>query len=90
MASHNSYRQPCPGRIFEDLGIGFSIAEIILKPIQYYIHERVWYRWIKFGLIPKNTFETNSINEESKQKNLVSIPNTQTPSKKILNYNSKR
>jgi hypothetical protein len=50
----------------------------------------VWYRWIKFGLIPKNTFETNSINEESKQKNLVSIPNTQTPSKKILNYNSKR
>ena len=26
MSSHNSYRQPCQGRIFEDLGIGFSIG----------------------------------------------------------------
>ena len=24
--SHNSNRQPCPGRIFEDLGVGFSIG----------------------------------------------------------------
>ena len=24
--SHNTYRQPCPGRIFEDLGVGFSIG----------------------------------------------------------------
>ena len=22
----NTYRQPCPGRIFEDLGVGFSIG----------------------------------------------------------------
>jgi uncharacterized membrane protein len=32
------------------IGAAFGIAELIYKPIQYYIHERVWYRWIKFGL----------------------------------------
>ena len=31
-------------------GAAFSIAELIYKPIQYYIHERVWYRWITYGL----------------------------------------
>lgn len=24
--------------------------ELIIKPIVYFIHERVWYKWIKFGL----------------------------------------
>lgn len=33
-----------------ELGTTFSIVELIYKPIQYYIHERVWYRWIKYGL----------------------------------------
>ena len=28
----------------------FGIAELLWKPIQYYIHERIWYKWIKFGL----------------------------------------
>ena len=28
----------------------FGIAELVYKPIQYYIHERIWYRWIKYGL----------------------------------------
>jgi uncharacterized membrane protein len=32
------------------IGAAFSIAELVYKPIQYYIHERIWYRWIKFGL----------------------------------------
>jgi len=32
------------------VGAAFGIAELIYKPIQYYIHERVWYRYIKFGL----------------------------------------
>lgn len=32
------------------IGAAFSIAELIYKPIQYYIHERIWYRWIKYGL----------------------------------------
>ena len=31
-------------------GVAFGIAELIYKPIQYYIHERIWFRFIKFGL----------------------------------------
>lgn len=32
------------------VGAAFGIAELVYKPIQYYIHERIWYRWIKYGL----------------------------------------
>ena len=32
------------------VGAAFGGAELIYKPIQYYIHERVWYKWIKYGL----------------------------------------
>jgi uncharacterized membrane protein len=28
----------------------FSIAELVYKPIQYYFHERIWYKYINFGL----------------------------------------
>jgi uncharacterized membrane protein len=35
------------------VGAAFSIAELIYKPIQYYIHERIWYRWITYGLKKK-------------------------------------
>lgn len=32
------------------IGALFSVAELVYKPIQYYIHERVWYRYVKYGL----------------------------------------
>jgi uncharacterized membrane protein len=32
------------------VGAAFSIAELLWKPIQYYIHERIWYKWVKYGL----------------------------------------
>ena len=32
------------------IGTTFSVAELVYKPIQYYIHERIWYRWIKYGI----------------------------------------
>lgn len=32
------------------MGAAFGVAELIYKPIQYYLHERVWYKYIKFGL----------------------------------------
>ena len=25
-------------------------GELIIKPILYFLHERVWYKWIKYGL----------------------------------------
>lgn len=35
------------------VGTAFGIAELLYKPIQYYIHERVWYKWVKYGLTNK-------------------------------------
>jgi uncharacterized membrane protein len=32
------------------IGAAFGIIELLYKPLQYYIHERIWYKWIKFGL----------------------------------------
>lgn len=32
------------------VGAAFGIAELVYKPIQYFIHERIWYRYIKYGL----------------------------------------
>ena len=32
------------------MGAAFGVAELVYKPIQYYIHERIWYKWIKYGL----------------------------------------
>lgn len=31
-------------------GVTFSVVELVYKPIQYYLHERIWYRFIKYGL----------------------------------------
>lgn len=27
-----------------------GVAELVVKPITYFLHERVWYKWIKFGI----------------------------------------
>lgn len=39
-----------------DLSIGLAIGgvEVISKMILYFAHERVWYKWIKFGLKEEN------------------------------------
>lgn len=64
------------------IGAAFSIVELVYKPIQYYIHERVWYNYIKFGLESKT---------ERVKKN-VPTTTTQKPksNKKVLNYSSNR
>ena len=28
----------------------FSMAELIYKPMQYYIHRRIWFRWVTYGI----------------------------------------
>jgi len=40
------------------VGTAFGIAELVYKPIQYYIHERIWYRWIQYGLKKSNIKKT--------------------------------
>jgi uncharacterized membrane protein len=44
------------------LKIGLSIGgvEVITKMVLYFLHERVWYKWIKFGL-DKNGKEKHNI-----------------------------
>jgi len=32
------------------LGLAIGGIEVITKMLLYYFHERVWYRWIKYGL----------------------------------------
>jgi uncharacterized membrane protein len=32
-----------------ELSSAFSVVELLWKPIQYYIHERIWYK-IKYGV----------------------------------------
>lgn len=83
------------------VGAAFGVIELIYKPLQYYIHERVWYKWIKFGLIstPEKKKKNVVITEEKTKtvvKELVEeIPETLPPpppqsSKKVLNYSSNR
>ena len=35
------------------VGVAFGVAELVYKPIQYYLHERIWYKWVKYGLKDK-------------------------------------
>lgn len=79
------------------IGLTLSVAELVYKPIQYYLHERIWYRWIKFGVIKNlEKKKKNSILTEDKIEELNNqIPKTEppppnSPVKKILNYNSNR
>jgi uncharacterized membrane protein len=79
-------------------GAAFGVAELVYKPIQYYIHERIWYRFIKFGLVedkkPKvkkvqlNEVQTIEVQSEPIIKEPVQVP--PTPTKKVLNYSSNR
>lgn len=32
------------------VGATFSIAELIFKPIIYFLHERAWFKYIKYGI----------------------------------------
>ena len=36
------------------VGAAFGVAELIYKTIKYYLHERVWYKWVKYGIKKDN------------------------------------
>jgi uncharacterized membrane protein len=48
-----------------EIGAAFSIIELIWKPIQYYIHERVWYKHIEFGLTNTKISENKNLIDNS-------------------------
>ena len=72
-------------------GAAFGVAELILKPVIYYFHERIWYRRIKFGLVEEkkhklkkvqlNENELNDVKPEVKQyqENIVETIKPQLP-----------
>lgn len=84
------------------IGAAFGVAELVYKPIQYYLHERIWYRWIKFGLVTEPEKKKKSTGlTEGKEKSQIKVydgelPKTQAPpppkpsGKKVLNYSSNR
>jgi len=32
-----------------------GMVELCIKPVIYFLHERVWYKWIKIGLVKKES-----------------------------------
>ena len=32
------------------IGATFGFVELVWKPVQYYLHERIWYKFSKFGV----------------------------------------
>jgi len=77
------------------IGAAFSVIELIYKPIQYYIHERVWYKWIKFGLEikPEKKKKIPEVTQNILEKYVYKEPKP-TPSlkeeKKVLSYTKNR
>ena len=83
------------------IGAAFGIVELVYKPIQYYIHERIWYRWLKFGLMDENKPKTKKVQlnevetkvlEEVQSETLIKEPTNlvQPTGKKVLSYSSNR
>lgn len=39
------------------IGASFGLVEILYKPLQYYIHERIWYKYITYGVNKMESFK---------------------------------
>ena len=79
------------------IGTAFGVAEMLLKPIIYYIHERLWYKFIKFGLIEdKQKKKINKVLIKEVFEDTEKVLQVQDPiiikdtGKKVLNYSSNR
>lgn len=66
-------------------GAAFGVAELLYKPIQYYIHERIWYKYIRFGLVKEK--KSSKPTEPSPVKKQQVEPEVK---RKVLNYSSSR
>lgn len=72
------------------IGAAFGVVELIYKPLQYYVHERVWYRYIRFGLIEEKKKTKSKVSSNDNTSEVVDVSETTTRKKKVLNYGSNR
>lgn len=72
-----------------EIGAAFSIIELVWKPIQYYIHERVWYKHIRFGLAEVKPDEKTKLVKEEESTLLTGLPEPTQVKIKRLTYTKK-
>jgi uncharacterized membrane protein len=66
-----------------------GVVELCVKPIIYFLHERAWYKWIKFGVVTEKSKKKVKKEQSTEVSSVVDIKSTE-PKKKTLNYSSKR
>ena len=66
-----------------------GIVELCVKPLIYFLHERAWYKWIKFGVVSEKTKKKVKKEQSTEVSSVVDVKSTE-PKKKTLNYSSKR
>lgn len=71
------------------IGAVFGVAELVYKPLQYYIHERIWYKWIRYGIQIEKYKKISTIVPQIEKKEVESLVQI-TPTRKTLNYSSNR
>jgi uncharacterized membrane protein len=74
-----------------EFGAAFGVAELIYKPIQYYIHERIWYRFIKFGLVSSKPTKSPKQKKDTPREStmLTGLPEKTQEKIKRLTYTKK-
>ncbi len=71
------------------IGAAFGVVELVYKPIQYYVHERIWYRFIKFGLVEVKPTKKPKIVKEEESTLLTGLPERTQEKIKRLTYTKK-
>ena len=71
-----------------------GIVELCVKPLIYFLHERAWYKWIKFGVVTEKSKKKvkKEVIEKSREDStlLTGLPEKTQEEIKRLNYSSKR
>ena len=66
-----------------------GVVELCVKPVIYFLHERAWYKWIKFGVVTEKSKKKVKKEQTTEVSSVVDVKSTE-PKKKTLNYSSKR
>jgi uncharacterized membrane protein len=71
------------------IGVTFGLVEIILKPVIYYFHEIIWYKWFKFGLIEEKNHKPKKVQLNEDVSKILDNQLNRDVSKVIDNLQSK-